>query len=429
MIQDELYKLDDINEARISLRHNLVTVFANKDISDDQIKNAIERAGYQVIDQAKPIFSRNIKDYTILLFGVFISVLLFWLASKLNISPNIYSSAGSELGYAIIMGLAAGFSTCMALVGGIVAGVAAKHKAHYPKSSGWQSFRPHIIFNIGRIVGFLVLGGILGLVGSALTFSPIVIGVLTILASVFMLVIGLQLTGIFPRLTMLSLPSKIFSKIGLDRQKPKTYSDWRTLGLGALTFFLPCGFTQAMQLFAVSTGSALSGALVMGLFAIGTTPGLLLVGGLVAFIRGQRVKTMLKVIGAVIIVIALYIFSSGLAQIGLQLPNLKAASTSRSNIPAYNIIKLTFKDTYQQFDKTEIVLLKNQSYRIEISPEADGKGCMSTISLPGLTKDKIQLIKKNKKIIYEFTADRAGSYKFICAMGIAFNTNIVVNES
>ncbi|NCP77121.1 sulfite exporter TauE/SafE family protein [bacterium] len=44
------------------------------------------------------------------------------------------------------------------------------------------------------------------------------------------------------------------------------------LGSGALTFFLPCGFTLAMQAYAITTGSFITGALTMMAFALGTAP-------------------------------------------------------------------------------------------------------------------------------------------------------------
>jgi sulfite exporter TauE/SafE len=42
--------------------------------------------------------------------------------------------------------------------------------------------------------------------------------------------------------------------------------------VGIATFFLPCGFTQSMQLYALSTGSFWVGATTMLAFALGTLP-------------------------------------------------------------------------------------------------------------------------------------------------------------
>lgn len=87
-----------------------------------------------------------------------------------------------------------------------------------------------------------------------------------------MLLLGLQLTGLFPILSKINftLPKSISRFFGITDNK--IYSHKGTILLGALTFFLPCGFTQAMQLYAISSGNFISGALIMSLFAIGTKP-------------------------------------------------------------------------------------------------------------------------------------------------------------
>ena len=106
-----------------------------------------------------------------------------------------------------------------------------------------------------------------------------------------MIFFGLKLIQIFPVLKdkNITLPSSIARVFGLDREV-KEYSHTSALVTGALTFFLPCGFTQAMQLYAVSTGSFWQGMAIMGLFAIGTAPGLLSVGGLTAMVKGRTAR-------------------------------------------------------------------------------------------------------------------------------------------
>ena len=42
--------------------------------------------------------------------------------------------------------------------------------------------------------------------------------------------------------------------------------------VGIATFFLPCGFTQSMQIYTLSTGSFWKGGLTMLAFALGTLP-------------------------------------------------------------------------------------------------------------------------------------------------------------
>jgi len=96
--------------------------------------------------------------------------------------------------------------------------------------------------------------------------------------------------------------------------------------LGGLTFFLPCGFTQAMQLYAISSGSVLTGALTMGVFALGTAPGLLGIGGLTSVIKGAFAKPFFKFVGLMVIGLSLFNISNGMNLTGLSLPTFASAS-------------------------------------------------------------------------------------------------------
>ena len=74
------------------------------------------------------------------------------------------------------------------------------------------------------------------------------------------------------------LPAGLSRTLGIDTAADGSYSDIRTALVGAATFFLPCGFTQAVQIYAISTANPLTAGLVMATFAVGTTPGLLALG-------------------------------------------------------------------------------------------------------------------------------------------------------
>jgi hypothetical protein len=95
------------------------------------------------------------------------------------------------------------------------------------------------------------------------------------------------------------------------------YSDGRAFALGVATFILPCGFTQAVQVFALSTGSPLAAGAIMAVFAIGTAPGLLALAGLPALIPSQARPAFLRVVGVVVLGFALLNISAGLRLTGL----------------------------------------------------------------------------------------------------------------
>ena len=175
-------------------------------------------------------------------------------------------------GLVFFIGLAASVSTCMAVTGGLLLAAAAKYDSVSATTAPATKFKLHLYFNAGRLIGYGVLGGVIGALGSALAFSAEVNGVLMLAASVVMVVIGLQLVGLLP-------------SFGLARVVPAAWLEWmrsnsaRQSGpaaflLGASTFFFPCGFTQALQLYVLSQASATAGALTMLIFALGHLAGL-----------------------------------------------------------------------------------------------------------------------------------------------------------
>ena len=109
---------------------------------------------------------------------------------------------------------------------------------------------------MGRISAYFILGGVIGLIGKAFQLSSPVLGILMVIVGIVMLFLGLQLTEMFPRLSngLLTLPAGLSRLFKIKKHHEKEYSHLNSTLVGALTFFLPCGFTQAMQLYAMSTG-------------------------------------------------------------------------------------------------------------------------------------------------------------------------------
>jgi sulfite exporter TauE/SafE/copper chaperone CopZ len=423
LIGDELRELSGVQSVRVSLKNQEAIITANEMPSDTEISGAVKRAGYKVGMEELPLISHDTSDYKILVVGIIIAAVVLFALGKLG-GLNIATGSTNNVWAGLLMGLAAGFSTCMALVGGLVVAIGARHEARHPNASRIQNFHPHIFFNIGRIIGFTLLGALIGLVGSALTFSPLVLGILTALAGLVMLVVGLQLTGIFPRLTAFALPTKLSEKLGLDNHKSKEYSHSRAVLLGALTFFLPCGFTQAMQLTAVASGSWITGGLMMGLFAIGTTPGLLAVGGLTSLIRGAKAKLILKIIGVVVVGLALGSILTGakLSGINFDLPEFNNTTEQTSDITEITTI---YDGSQKGFSPNKINVEVGKKYRLRITSTVDEYGCMNTIMLPELSDQSPQLIQKNKTITIDFVAKSAGEYQPTCAMGLPFDLKVV----
>ncbi|MDR1447503.1 MAG: sulfite exporter TauE/SafE family protein [Candidatus Ancillula sp.] len=440
LIQDELLEVAGVQNPIAQLKTQSVTFEVVGEFSQFEVEQAILRAGYKIGVENRPVVSHNPQDWAVVMIGVAVVLLGLAIMHVFNITPQVLkpsalfgSSYGdmtaqefsiSQMLFPVLSGLTAGFSTCMALIGALVVGISARHEQRYPNATRLQNFDPHLYFNFGRIAGFGVFGFILGLLGSALTFNSTVLGLLTALAGLFMLLVGLQLTRLFPRLTTLSMPPKIAQKFGINKRRNGQYSHLSSVVLGALTFFLPCGFTQAMQLQAISTASPLWGALTMLLFAVGTTPGLLSAGALTALLRGKVGKQIFKIIGVVVVAMSLSSISTGMQFVNFQkifAINL-AENISTEDV---EVVNLNFLHD-DQFDKDNITLHTGKRYKLRIMPQENGYGCMSTVMIQGLSDNSPELLKKDKQLEFYLQPEKVGVYNIVCAMGIKFNTKIFV---
>lgn len=440
-IANNLEQLPDVKKADVSLGSRTAIIYGKHLPPMSAMKRAIATAGYEIGRDKKPWLSKNVADYKDLMLGILIVAVLALVVSRMGITNiNTGNIVSGGIFVALLVGLTAGFSTCMALVGGLVLGLSAKHAERHPSATAMQKFRPHIFFNLSRVVTFFVLGGLIGVLGSAFQLQGPLLGLLTIVVGFVMLGLGLQLTSLFPRLSSggLTLPSSIGKRLGLQSRNEKEYSHKNAVVLGSVSFFLPCGFTQAMQLYAISTGSFTTGALVMGLFAVGTMPGLLGVGGLTSTVEGSAAKRFFKIAGVAVVTMSFLNISNGYNLTGWPKPFASASKTSVASSkvktyssPSSDVEKPQAVDSAAKPDNklrasytiadgmvpAEFTVKANQEYTLEVAAKDNGVGCMSTILIPGLNNN-VQIILKDKTNKLAFNASRLGTYQVTCAMGV-----------
>src|SRR3989338_10417478 len=151
-----------------------------------------------------------------------------------------------------------------------------------------------------------------------------------------MFVMGLEMLGLAPAWLpkfMPRLPKSLGHKV-MNLEKKEHRLTPALLGAG--TFFLPCGFTQALQLYVLSTGSAAAGALTMLVFSLGTLPSLLSVGAVSSYVRGTSKRLFMQFAGVAVIVLGVFNLISGVnaASITLDIPSpLSAASLNPAIAP------------------------------------------------------------------------------------------------
>jgi sulfite exporter TauE/SafE len=184
-----------------------------------------------------------------------------------------------------------------------------------------DSVRPQMLFHLGRLISFFILGGALGSIGSLFQLGITGTLILSLFVGVVMLLLGFNLLDITPaaKKLQLSMPKFIGTRA---LNLVKINHTLTPLLVGTATFFLPCGFTQSMQVFALSTGTFLTGALTMFAFALGTLPVLALVSFSSLSIKESRhAGVFFKSAGLIVIAFAILNILTSLAGAGI-LPSL-----------------------------------------------------------------------------------------------------------
>src|SRR5258705_8966026 len=227
------------------------------------------------------------RDYAEIGAAFLIIVAVLLVLGQLDLLPNQFGvSETMSYGLVFVIGLVASVSSCIAVTGGLLVAVAAKYNEASAGLTPVQRIKPHIYFNAGRILSYTLLGGAIGALGSALTFSPEINGVLTLVASAVMILLGLQMLKLLPSLTrFLPTMPKSFSHFIHDLAERD--ANGGGFFLGAATCFLPCGFTPALQPFLLAKGSFAIGALSMLAFSLRTLTALLSLSALSSFASGH----------------------------------------------------------------------------------------------------------------------------------------------
>lgn len=169
----------------------------------------------------------------------------------------------------------------------------------------------HLLYSAGRIVTYTAIGGLVGWFGSALAYTQnlvVVTAVALILSDLFIIVVGLATAGALSRLNVMGLnfPAPTALITALVTRLAVLPPALRALPVGLLMGFLPCGFLYAMFIAAAQSADALTGAVTMLAFGLGSVPALLLFGSTAGWLSGKARGRMLQAAGVVVVLIGLY---------------------------------------------------------------------------------------------------------------------------
>lgn len=268
LTESELGDVPEVSKAKSSLATHTVEVtgeFGDKEpehIARD-LSEVLKPHGY-TLSLEKQNHRVTWFDFRIALPVAAGFIALFIILQKLGI-VNLVTASDVGYGTAFVIGLIASVSTCMAVVGGLALSVS----ANFAKEG--DKVRPQVLFHVGRLISFFALGGVIGALGSAFQLGATGIFVLSVVVAIVLLILGINLLDVFPWAKKLqpTMPRSIGRRVHGLKNINHTLTP---LLAGVATFFLPCGFTQSMQIYTLTTGSFWAGALIMSAFALGTLP-------------------------------------------------------------------------------------------------------------------------------------------------------------
>ncbi|MBM3712948.1 MAG: hypothetical protein FJW56_05880 [Actinobacteria bacterium] len=316
VIEKKLGELKCVNKVDAVLYRSKVYLTIDSDTSSEEfLKNAneiIKPHGYEI----SGIRSKHKVNYKDLGIGFLIAAAItaiFFLIQKLGIA-NILGGRSFSIAMAFLIGIVASLSSCMAIVGGLVLSISSSY------AKGKDRVWPLVLFHISRIAGFFLLGGLIGLLGTAFNLSRQFYFIMSIILFAVMIILGINLLDVLPFFKKFTfrMPKNMSRKI---TARESIQNRFMPLLLGVLTFFLPCGFTQSMQINAISSGDFIKGGMIMLVFALGTLPVLALISfSSFKFSQSPKAGIFFKTSGFIVIFFAIFNFINALVAAGVMMP-------------------------------------------------------------------------------------------------------------
>ena len=163
-------------------------------------------------------------------------------------------------------------------------------------------------YNIGRLSGYITAGAIVAFLSSSivdLTGLQTAKQALSVIASLFMIALGLYLAGLWNGVSKIeSLGGKLWKLIRpLTKHFMPVQSFTQAIPLGFLWGWLPCGLVYTALIWTLSAGSAIEGALIMLFFGLGTLPNLLAMGVIAAQLSKWVSNPSVRLIAGLLVVL------------------------------------------------------------------------------------------------------------------------------
>ena len=435
LIEDILLDNNGVNKVEVSYTKGLAKINYNENkTSINDLIRVISENGYKVIDFSNEVnedlsnknkkskkrdidYANKDEDNTFLIIIIILGVIL--LLKKFGVSNifSVFPTPNENTSYSMlfIIGLFTSLH-CVSMCGGINLSQCINYNDTIDKGT-LSTIKPAFLYNLGRVISYTIFGAIVGGIGSIISFTGWMQSLIQLIASIFMIIMGLNMLNIFPWLRKLNprMP-KIFAK------KFKSKNNNSPFFIGLLNGFMPCGPLQAMQIYAISTGSVTKGAISMFLFSLGTVPLMFGLGTLSSYMSKKFSNKIMK-FGAILVVLGFSMFNNALALSGI---NFSQGSENDSGVRAEiqdNIQVVTTKLKGGTYEPIIVEVGKPVKWNIQVS-NGSLNGCNNKIIIREYEIEKSLEMGDN---IIEFTPTEAGTYTYSCWMGMLRSKIYVVN--
>ncbi len=323
-----------------------------------------------------------------------------------------------------LTGLTVGGLTCLAVQGGLLAStIAAREEKKH-------TIFATLAFLATKLAAYTLLGFILGAFGGILNISSNVQIIMQFIAGLYMIAIALNLLNVHPifRYAVIQ-PPRFLTRLVRNQSRSKDL--FAPAFLGAMTIFIPCGTTLAMETLAISSANAFLGALIMFFFVLGTLPVFFGVGFLTTVLGDNFQGKFLKLAGIIVLYLGITSSNGALVAGGspITLPsviidlsgNSNQAQNTQNNLPISQNPEIDIKangyfPNYIRVKKGETVNLTLKSI--------DAFSCAAAFRIPSLNITKN--LQPNDNQLISFVPTQAGKLQFNCSMGMYRGTIEVI---
>ncbi len=413
-IEQELKKHNKVNCVEADYVSSVVEITLKEHMTKADLEELVQSTGYSITSN-----SLAKKSIWLISAGILFLILLF--GKYLDFGQM---SLDSTVGYGMIfmIGLLTSLH-CITMCGGINIAVNSRKVTSITVGKPLSKYRSSFLYNLGRVTSYTLIGGLVGLLGSVLSFSDFTRGLITLIAALFMILLGLKMIGLIPKFS--------FKISAYDKVAKWLFNDEKQNGafiVGLVNGFMPCGPLQMMQLYALGTGSFVKGALAMFVFSLGTFPLMLGLSIVSTHMRHQYSKYFVKAGAVLIVVMGVVMFNRGIILAGYSQP-AQAVESSVSGAIAHvesDTDVQTVQVDIQKYTYEPIVLQRGIPVNLNFNAEAENlNSCNGALQIPEYNV-KLGLVPGDNMV--EFTPTEVGVFTYSCWMGMITSEIIVVDD-